>query len=656
MERVPKMKKDAMKEFNPEKVMTHFFETSRVPIAIVREDQEVVYVNKTFQNLTGFSREALQKARFADLWEADPGDLEAVWSRATNASQGVGGPYSGRLRLSGGDSKAFEYLVFSAEPEDGDRFFLVWLMGAVLSEEYERRRDQEKLNKAFMDAAPALMYIKSTEGVYLEINRFYQRMLGVDREAVVGRSVDEVHEPDVAKALGADDRAVLERGRMLVFEEPLRTPQGDRVLLSHKFPLFDEDGRPHALAGMSLDVTEKVTMVQQLMESEEKYRALFENAHDAIYVVAVEPDGNPGLFVEVNDAACWRLGYTMDELKQMRPSDILVNYPEKLLLFMKRLNADGHVTMELAATTKSGELFEMEVNACVTTFGGEKAFLVVARDLSERKRREREDKERERQLMQADKLITLGIMVAGVAHEVNNPNQFIVSNTLPLKKVWRDALPILEGYFEKNGSFKLAGGAYEKRKDQVFEMLDNILEGSQRINRIVEELRQYSRESPPSFEDNVDVNEVVRSGVSMLQAHIRKATDRFELNLAEPLPRVRGNRQQLGQVVVNIVQNACHALASRQDGVRVYTTYRKEEDAVAIVVEDDGSGIAPEDKGHLFDPFFTTRRTRGGVGLGLSICSTIIGQHGGAIEVDSTPGCGATFTVKLPFIEERNHV
>jgi len=280
--------------------------------------------------------------------------------------------------------------------------------------------------------------------------------------------------------------------------------------------------------------------------------------------------------------------------------------------------------------------------------GKPSAVLEIARDITKRKRAEAEAKAREQQLIQADKMASLGILVSGVAHEINNPNQFIMSNVAPLRRIWRDATPVLERYYEDNGDFAIGGGEYSTKREQIPVMFSNILEGASRIKTIVSELREYARERPAVMTDSVDLNAVVRSALALLGALVKKSTQHFSVSYGEDLPALQGNYQRLEQVVINAVQNACQALPSDEAAIRVSTSYDAKAERLVIKVADEGVGIAEKALRHVTDPFYTTKRDQSGTGLGLSISASIVAEHDGTLGFASVVGKGTTVTVSLP--------
>ncbi|MFP5238283.1 MAG: transporter substrate-binding domain-containing protein [Acidobacteriota bacterium] len=258
----------------------------------------------------------------------------------------------------------------------------------------------------------------------------------------------------------------------------------------------------------------------------------------------------------------------------------------------------------------------------------------------------------QQQLVQADKMAALGILVSGVAHEINNPNGLILLNIPILRKVQADTARILDDHLARHGDFRLGGIPYERMRNELPAMLEEMFDGAQRIKRIVNDLKDFARSDEARAREPVDVNQAAGKAARLLDRAIRQATDHFRTDLGQGLPPVLGNAQRIEQVVVNLLLNACQALPDRTRAVTLATRYNRDSDCVELTVRDEGVGIAPEHMPHLTDPFFTTKRAQGGTGLGLSVSAGIVKDMGGVLEFQSSPGHGTAATLSLPAIQQ----
>ncbi|HYG67738.1 MAG TPA: ATP-binding protein, partial [Anaeromyxobacteraceae bacterium] len=277
----------------------------------------------------------------------------------------------------------------------------------------------------------------------------------------------------------------------------------------------------------------------------------------------------------------------------------------------------------------------------------------LAREVAEREKAVQDLRLHQQQLVQADKMAALGILVSGVAHEINNPNGYILLNMPTLKAIYLDALEVLDEHDRATGGGLVLGGIpWPELREEVPHMLDEMHEGGRRIKRIVEDLKDFARAEDAPALGVLELNAVVQAAVRLVEPSIRKATRRFSATYAPELPAVRGNAQRIEQVVVNLVLNACQALPDPERRVTVATGADPERRTVFVEVADEGTGIAPEHLPRLTDPFFTTKRDSGGTGLGLAVSAGIVKEHGGSLDFRSRPGEGTTVTLTLPAATE----
>lgn len=260
--------------------------------------------------------------------------------------------------------------------------------------------------------------------------------------------------------------------------------------------------------------------------------------------------------------------------------------------------------------------------------------------------RTRELQLHQQQLIQADKMTSLGILVSGVAHEINNPAGLLLLNLPVLSDAHEDVREILEAHYREHGDFPFGGLNYSRMRDEIPAMLEEMGDGAKRIKRIVDDLKDFARQSDPDLSELVDLNDVVETSIRLVEASIRKATSHFDVNYTRPLPLIRGNAQRIEQVVINLILNACQALPDNSKAIALATG--QQSDWVLLVVQDQGCGIDAENLARLTDPFFTTKREDGGTGLGLSVSAGIVQEHGGSLNFESTPGKGTKVTLSLP--------
>lgn len=411
-------------------------------------------------------------------------------------------------------------------------------------------------------------------------------------------------------------------------------------------------------AGESLDKQKPEQLSQPdikaelvVRKSEEMYRALVENADDVITLCDLDFN-----LLFRNRAYYTSLGYQEGEaidlegFDRVHPDDIPMIEEKRKELFEKgrgeyefRLkHKEGHWTHRYA---KSVIIYDSELR--------KKAVLSIIRDITRYKEAEEQARLHEEQLIQADKMVALGTLVSGVAHEINNPNNFIMLNIPMLQKAWTSVLPILDEHYQAKGDFFMGSRLkYSRMRESIPVLLSGILEGTKRIRNIVEELKDFSRQETFDLNQCVDINEVVKSAVTLVSNMIKRSTNHFSILCGENFPMLKGNFQRLEQVIINLLENSCQALPDKSKAISISTHYDDRANIIMVKVTDEGIGMDSHTLKQILEPFFTTRRHDKGTGLGLSVSSNIIKQHDGFLNFESAPGKGTTATIILPVRRE----
>lgn len=308
----------------------------------------------------------------------------------------------------------------------------------------------------------------------------------------------------------------------------------------------------------------------------------------------------------------------------------LNGYEERDNLLKHRVGVGGFLAISAGLALRDGCAPGIVGLFCLVSlllYGmGEASHQLLVRALDSARENHRRLQQMQEQLVAHEKLSSLGMLAAGVAHEINNPMAFVTSNVRGLVRELK-TLPQLP----------------EELREYVDDVLPATLEGILRVNAIVADLRRFARndlETPVEF----DLNSEVASAIRICQGQVR---DRclLEVDLGN-VPPLMGRPRQVGQVIINLILNAVHALPSEQGVVKVRT--RAELDEVLVEVSDNGVGMSKEVLRHVFQPFFTTKPVGEGAGLGLAVAYGIVTGHGGRIDIDSEPGKGTRITVRLP--------
>ncbi len=389
---------------------------------------------------------------------------------------------------------------------------------------------------------------------------------------------------------------------------------------------------------------------RSLREAESNFRALAENANDGILILNAA-----GQIRYANRRIADLTGHPNEELSKMRlrelvPTDNLSGLSANLQRRIEGEMAPG--AYETTVINRSGDLIPVEVTGAHTTWETESSDVVVVRDIRERKDAESRDRQLHEQLMEADKLASLGILVAGVAHEVNSPNHAIRMNASFVLDALARLLPVVDRCLLDDAEELGPNSPLADLRQRIPDALVGIERSTEQVASVVQELKNYARRESERPPEKLQLNDVVKSVVSMSRKYIEKHTRSFSLELQHDLPLVRGHFQRLQQVVFNLIQNACQSLERTESRIILKSNASTDARSVCFVVKDEGFGISPENIARLTEPFFTTRSASGGTGLGLSITADIIRGHNGSIDFTSSPGEGTTVTVCIPRCEE----
>ena len=370
-----------------------------------------------------------------------------------------------------------------------------------------------------------------------------------------------------------------------------------------------------------------------LLESEERYRTVVNQAADAIFLCSLE-----GRFIDVNQKACEVLGYTREELLNLTVMDTDIKFPgtEELNGLWSQVSPDKPLSMESYLRRKDGSLFPVELRIGQFEFKGQTLYLGLARDITQRREAEKEKAKLETQLLHSQKMEAIGTLAGGIAHDFNN------------------ILAAITGFTELALEDFRQGRVREDR-------LRRILGSAERAKELVAQILTFSHRSEVAL-TTLDLNREVTQAVNLLERTIPKMIG-IELDLADNLKPIRGNQGQVEQILMNLGTNAQDAMP---DGGRLIIQtenfdldeqYARQHpefipgEYVLLTVSDTGFGIDADIARQIFDPFFTTKEVGKGTGLGLSIVYGVVKSHNGYISCYSEPGVGTTFRIYLPVSE-----
>ncbi len=596
--------------------------------------------NDRMTEITGYTMEQINRLGWYQTVYPDPDLQERAKERMARMRQGENlASEEWVITRADGAKRVLLVSTFVLETGEGEKHVLA-LMHDVTDRQQtdeELRESEERFRGVFDNAAHGIT-LADTTGRFVLANAKWAEMLGYTVAELVQKPVADFTPPEDRESSRKRNQALFD-GLVGSFRAEKRYVRKDGSVFWADLsvsPLHDRRGGVDGAIGIIVDITDRKLAEKALRQSERDYRGLFENAHDAILIF--RPDDE--VVLEVNARACAIYGFSRAEFVGM-----------SLVTISKHVSRGKEYVRELLATEvkhgfetvqyrKDGTEMFLEVNAAVVDYRGQRAILTINRDVTERKRaqeqlteyrnhleklveqRTRELDASREQLRRSERLASTGTLAAGIAHEINNPVGMVLL-----------AAESAKTHLKQPGARHL-----------VEECLDHIAVNAERCARITHSVLQFAKRET-SERRRIDLNATVKHAVLLTRRYAQRHGGTIELRLGTELPPVHANTVEIEQVLVNLIQNAVEAAA---DDVRVVVRTEQAGDAVRLIVEDDGPGIAPEHLKHLFDPFFTTGKQPGGTGLGLSIVHGIITGHGGTVDVQSQPETGTVLTIILP--------
>jgi PAS domain S-box-containing protein len=398
-------------------------------------------------------------------------------------------------------------------------------------------------------------------------------------------------------------------------------------------------------------IAARLKLEEQIARSGREWQSTFDSISDCISLIdldqriircnrATSKMLNRG-YADIINQPCWKLFHDADAP--------IIDCP------MEKARHSLH--SETATVKLSDRWLEVSVDPILSENNVMTGAVHIVRDITQNRRDEESLHDMQAQVMQNDKLATIGQLAAGVAHEINNPMGFVGSNMATLGKYidkYNRYIDLMEREICELSSGRLPEKILEARQSfkldyvmrDISVLVDESNEGIDRIKRIVQDLRTFSR-ADSSAVASADLNSCLDSTINIVINEIKYAAE-LTRNYGN-IPKLTCNAQQINQVFMNLLMNASHAIQAKGDSTgEINVRTWCDEDNVYVSVGDNGCGIAPENCSKIFDAFYTTKEIGKGTGLGLSISSGIIRKHGGTISISSEVGVGSTFTIRLP--------
>jgi PAS domain S-box-containing protein len=505
-------------------------------------------------------------------------------------------------------------------------------------------KSEQQFAIIFHSSPAAIALTRIADNRIVEINRAWEEKTGISREEAVGRTTFELGiwvNPEI-RALFIHE--LNQKGKLREVEAVIKTRSGNlsHMVMSGQYITFNGE---ECLLTMAQDITAAKRMEEELTAASRYNRNLIEISLDPLVTINVH-----GKIMDVNKATEQITGVSREDLIGSDFSNYFTE-PEKARRGYKQAFSKGTVKdYPLSIRHRAGHVTDVLYNASVykNEAGEVLGIFAAARDITELKKSEVERDRLQAELFQSQKMESLGTLVAGVAHEINNPINIIMNNAPLLQRIWKDVQPVMERHAKSNPKNKYGGLTYDFIRDNLGQLLSDVEISANRVAAIASGLKDFSRKTISSEKENVSINVAVENAVRLAASSLNKSGITLEIEMDPDLPAVKANLQNLEQIVLNLVVNAIQAIHHDHGEIRITTNYNNDDELVFLSIEDNGKGIDPSIADRIFDPFFTEKQKNGGTGLGLSITHNLVAANNGKISFRARKGEGTIFNVFFP--------
>lgn len=583
----------------------------------VASGSRLVFVNPAMEKITGYSREELIGLSLDDI--IHPEELEAVKERESLRKPGEPDQYNMRIKKKNGGLAVLEVRTRPLSSTGEGSVFLVNCVDVTELVNQRAQIEHAKLEwERTFDSIPDMVMILDTHQNIIRANRAAASYMALGFLDLLGKNFFEVFH------LKGKETASVRRIQSKTPEHfEIADPLTKRTFSVSVAPLLDPSGEVVAKVYVARDITDMRTIEEALVQSEAQFRGLAESAQDIIF--SLDHEGkilyiNPALREIFNFDPANLVGVSIRKLMENRripPSTRSAVFENLFEQTLKGKSAIFEIDAEDAMNRN--HVLEVSVRRLPNQILG------IARDITNRKKMED-------QLIRASKLASIGVLAAGIAHQVNNPLAIMLATSTVLRDLISSSSQIPSLVSEEASKY-----------------LDTMEMQVERTRRVVSGLLEFTQPKRSEVEPS-DVNLIVSEALELLADPLDSSNLDLEVTLDDDLPPVLVDPVALQQSLVNIIQNAYEAMDGK--GRLEVKIEMSGKDTIRITLADNGPGIPPFLKEEIFEPLFTTKTDRKGTGLGLPVSVMLLERFGGSIRLDDTPGGGATFIVEVPVREK----
>jgi len=514
---------------------------------------------------------------------------------------------------------------------------LLWDLVQIETEKMEQEREHQryaerakKQTQVILDSLPYRIMVINLDFIVETVNQTFLKEFDFTRDDILGRHCYEARygldKPckEAGNICYLEDRLeqIKEKGSLSTIKEYVDENGETRFDVITLAPIFDEQGKVIQLLEASRDVSERLMLEREMQKSNIFFQNVIQSTVDGI--VVVDTKGNVLIF---NEGMENLTGYTRKEIMEHGHLASFYNI-DVAKENMKKMRSDQHGLLgklnptSMSITTKEGKEVPVTISASIIIINDNEVGSVgVFTDMREVLQMRKDLEDAHLQLVQSEKIASVGRMAAGVAHEINNPLAGALIYAELLKEELQDD---------------------PKNQGDIQEVINQTL----RCKKIVAELLEFSRQSIGQT-SSFSLEYLINQCLNLLINQVLFQDIRVKTEIEPDIPEMVGDMGQLQQVFTNLFINAAHAMEEK-GMLKVVANYQPDDSRFVIKVSDTGPGIPAESRDKIFDIFFTTKPVGKGTGLGLSITQNIIQLHGGTIAFDCPPGGGTTFTIELP--------